>query len=70
MATRRALSGFSLAELITTIVIIAILAAFALPKLNQQATETVYFSEQVKSAVRYAQKQAIAQRRNVYVVVS
>lgn len=70
MAAKRALSGFSLPELVTVIIIAGALAAIALPKLNQQATDATYFADQVKSAVRYAQKQAIAQRRNVYVVVS
>jgi len=62
--------GFSLPELVTVIIIVTALAALALPKLNQQATDEVYFADQVKSAVRYAQKQAIAQRRNVYVRIS
>ena len=70
MAAKRALSGFSIPELVAVIVIISVLAAIALPKLNQQATEAVYFADQVKAAVRYAQKQAVAQRRNVHVVVT
>ena len=70
MAAKRALNGFSLPELVTLIVILGVLAAVALPKLNQQATDEGYFAEQVKSAVRYAQKQAVAQRRTVYVLVS
>ena len=70
MASKRALRGFSLPELVTVIVIAGALAAIALPKLNQQATDETYFADQVKSAVRFAQKQAIAQRRNVFVVVS
>jgi len=70
MASKRKLNGFSLAELVTVIVIVTMLAAIALPKLNQQATDASYFASQVASSVRYAQKQAIAQRRSVFVVVS
>jgi MSHA pilin protein MshC len=62
--------GFSLMELVTVIVIAGILAAIALPQFNQPEIDASWFSDQVRSAVRYAQRQAVAQRRTVYVVVS
>lgn len=62
--------GFTLPELVAVIVIISVLAAVALPRFNQTAIDTTWFTEQVKAAVRYAQRQAVAQRRLVYVAVA
>ena len=62
--------GFSLMELILTLVIAGILAAVAIPQFNQPEIDASWFQEQVKAALRYAQRQAVAQRRAVYVVVS
>ena len=67
---RRAAHGFSITELVIVIVILGILAALALPLLNTSETQIGWFQEQVRAAIRYAQKQAIAQRRTVHVCVS
>lgn len=60
-------NGYSLIELVVTITIAAILAAIAIPYFNQSDVDASWFSEQAKAAVRYAQRQAVAQRRTVYV---
>src|SRR5258706_1719656 len=62
--------GYTLIELIVAISIMAILAAIAVPLFNQPQVDSTWFREQVKSAVRYAQRQAVAQRRSVFVVVA
>lgn len=61
--------GFSLLELVVVIVIAAILAALAIPRLTDRESRAAWFHEQAKAAVRYAQRQAVAQRRVVYVDV-
>jgi MSHA pilin protein MshC len=62
--------GYSLIELIVTLVIAGILAAIVMPQFNQPEIDAAWFQEQVKAALRYAQRQAVAQRRTVYVVVT
>jgi MSHA pilin protein MshC len=61
--------GYSLIELVIVIVIAAILAAIALPIFNQSAIDAAWYQEQVRSALRHAQRTAVAQRRPVYVVL-
>lgn len=61
--------GFSLMELVLVLVIAGILAAFALPRLTDSETRASWYVEQVRAAVRYGQRQAVAQRRTVYVNV-
>ena len=66
----RAGRGFTLLELVIVIVILGIIAVVTAANFNQNAIDKTWFLEQVKSAVRYAQKTAIAQRRVVYVIVN
>lgn len=57
-------------ELVVVIVIAGILAAYAASKVSPSALRSGAFTGELRSTVRYAQKLAVAQRRNVFVVVS
>ncbi|HZP93778.1 MAG TPA: prepilin-type N-terminal cleavage/methylation domain-containing protein [Burkholderiales bacterium] len=62
--------GFTLVELVTVIVIAGILSAIVYNRINVSDFTTEGSTDEAKSAVRYAQKLAVAQRRNVYVDTS
>jgi len=68
--TRSRTAGFTLTELVVTIIIAGVLAAFAAARIDRQGFDTEGYANQVASTVRYAQKLAIAQRRSVTVTVS
>ncbi|MEO8332277.1 MAG: prepilin-type N-terminal cleavage/methylation domain-containing protein [Gallionella sp.] len=65
---RPEMTGFTLVELVMTMVIIGILAAIAAPRFfDKNVFQSRGFTDQVLASLRYAQKAAIAQRRNVCV---
>jgi MSHA pilin protein MshC len=72
----RSHSGFSLVELVTTLVVVAILAAVAIPRFTGRAAfESRGTYDQAQAIVRYAQKTAIAQRQSppktpIFVVIT
>jgi MSHA pilin protein MshC len=68
--TARRHRGFTLTELVIVIVIAAILAAIVIPQFSIRDIDVAWFHEQVRSAVRQAQRISVAQRRCVFVSVS
>jgi len=66
--TRTGVRGFTMIELIMVIVILGVLAVFAVPRLFDSGDFYARgFHDETLSLLRYAQKAAIAQRRTVCV---
>jgi MSHA pilin protein MshC len=58
--------GFTLIELVVTLIVLGIIAVVALPRLfDRRDFDARAFLDQTAGALRYAQKAAIAQRRTV-----
>lgn len=62
-------SGFALVELVAVIVVVSVLAMIVIPRLDQASFTSRSFADRVRESLQFAQKTAIAQRRNVCVSV-
>lgn len=62
--------GFTLIELVVTMIIVGVLAVVAMPRLNTNTFDTTGFYQEVISSVRYAQKEAVAKHRIVCVTLA
>lgn len=63
--------GFTLIELIATLILIGILAVVALPRMDMlRGWNEVGYRDRVKGALEYARKSAVAQRRQVRVTIA
>lgn len=68
---RRTANGFTLVELVMTLIIVGILAVVVLPRFADKSLfEARGFRDETLSLLRYAQKSAVAQRRTVCVTVN
>jgi MSHA pilin protein MshC len=69
--TNRLQRGFTMIELVVTMIVIGILAVAVLPKFADQSIfQDRGFQDETKSSLRFAQKSAVAQRRNVCVALN
>lgn len=70
MLSRQA-RGFTLIELVAAMILIGVLAAVVLPRMDSsQMFREIAFSDQTAAALRYAQKTAVSHRRLVCVTVA
>jgi MSHA pilin protein MshC len=71
MNIRRPANGFTLVELIVTMVVAGIIAAVAIPRFaDQQGFQSRAFFEQAQEAIKFSQKAAIAQRKRVFITIA
>lgn len=64
-------AGFTIIELVVTLVVVGVLAVVVLPRFaDRRAFDTRGFADQTRAAIELARKAAVAQRRNVCVAVA
>jgi MSHA pilin protein MshC len=64
-------SGFTMIELIMTLVIVGVMAVVALPRLDMlRGFDEAGYRDKVRATLEYARKSAVAQRRNVRVTLA
>ena len=64
-------AGFTLVELIVTMVVISIMAYVAIPRFSSMmGFSDIGYRDQVAAAIGYARKIAVAQRRHTCVVIA
>lgn len=56
---RQATAGFTMVELVIVMVLVGILAAYALPRLNTGALQVMPVAEQIAAEIRYTQNLAM-----------
>ena len=67
---QRCPSGFTMIELITVMLVVGVLAVVVLPRFADRGDfQARGFQDETRALLRYAQKSAIAQRRNVCVAL-
>lgn len=60
--------GFTLLELITTMIVVGIMAVVVLPRMDAiNEFDAIGYSDQLKAVLRFAQKSALAKRHAVFV---
>ncbi len=69
MRSHKLTAGYSIIELVIVMLLVSILAAVAIPRLNLDGFRSAGFSQQAISAIRFAQKQAISTGCSVAVAI-
>lgn len=66
----RAPAGFTLTELLVVIIVATVLSAYALSRINTVEFDNEGYANRATAMMRFAQKLAVSQRRNVRVAIA